>query len=256
MLVTRPVHQAAPLCEALECQGAAVTRFPVIAIRPPLDEQALDRGVKRLHGADVAIFVSPNAVEALLDRLAQRGIPWPEEVRVAAVGRGTQRALEQRGVGVDTVPDSGFDSESLLSQPALQHVCGQHAMLVRGDGGRDVLRATLEHRGATVEILAAYRRALPELDPDILDEAWANGRLDVAVITSATALEHLMRLVGPTRQDRLLATGLVVISERVAEQASGLGFHNGIVIAAGPSTEALTDGVVRWVASNRRQDNP
>ncbi|MFV8834957.1 uroporphyrinogen-III synthase [Aquisalimonas sp.] len=255
VLVTRPAHQAGPLCDALAARGAAVTRFPVIAIGAAPDPQALDRGLDRLDCADLVIFVSPNAVDALFRRLAERGQPWPAGVAVATVGRGTARALAARDVAATVVPADGYDSEALLAQPPLRHVRGQRAMLVRGDGGRELLRETLEQRGATVEVLSAYRRELPDVDPAELDRAWARSALDVAVVTSGNALENLVMLAGEQRRSRLLGTGLVVISERVAARASGLGFCNGIVTAEGPDTDALAAGVERWVAGKRRQAN-
>ena len=256
VLVTRPVHQAGPLCEALERRGARVTRLPMIDIRPTDDTAGLERGLARLSAADLAIFVSPNAVEGLLHELSARGLSWPPGITVAAVGHGTVRALEAHGMAVDVVPASGFDSESLLDMPALRQIAGHHAILIRGNGGRDVLRGTMEERGARVTLLPVYRRALPDLPVAALDGLGRPGEMDVAVITSGTVLEHLVTVAGPQRRDALLDTGLVVISGRVAAQASGLGFRNGIVTADDPGAEALADGVVRWVADNRRQDNP
>ncbi|SEP01319.1 uroporphyrinogen-III synthase [Aquisalimonas asiatica] len=255
VLVTRPAHQAEPLCDALAARGAVVTRFPVIAIGAAPDPRALDRGLDRLGDADLVIFVSPNAVDALFRRLNERRLSWPDGVRVATVGRGTARALAARDVTATVVPADGYDSEALLAHPALRHVRGQHAMLVRGDGGRELLRETLERRGATVDVLAAYSRGLPDVDPAVLDQAWARGALDVAVVTSGNALENLVRLAGAPRRSRLFGTGLVVISERVAARASGLGFCNGIVTADGPDSDALAAAVERWVAGKGRQAN-
>lgn len=256
VLVTRPAHQAEPLCAELERRGGTVTRFPVLAIGPPEDAAARDQGIRRLPGMDWVIFVSPNAVHALLDRLEEMDGDWPAGVRTAGVGAGTAAALEERGLHVDCVPDTGFDSESLLAQAEFLQMAGQRAMLVRGDGGREVLREALEKRGAEVHVVAAYRRMRPATDPAILDTAWAAGALDVAVVTSSAALDNLLTLAGPRRRERLLATGLVVISERVAAQASGLGFANGIVATEGTSAVAMSDAVARWANENRRQANP
>ncbi|MDN3516674.1 uroporphyrinogen-III synthase [Aquisalimonas lutea] len=256
VLVTRPAHQAEPLCRALEARGARVIRFPTLAIAPPPDADAVERGIDRLAAMDWVVFVSPNAARSLLDRLAARGEAWPDGVRVATVGAGTAAELEARGVAVDCVPAAGSDSEALLDEPAFRHVDGQRAMLVRGESGRETLRTTLAERGARVEVLPAYRRVRPDSDPAVLDRAWARGMLDVAVVTSTEALDNLVGLAGEARRSRLLATGLVVMSERVASRASGLGFAGGIVVADGTGTDALTEAVARWAAENRRQNHP
>ena len=256
VLVTRPAHQAEPLCAELERRGATVTRFPVLAIGPPEDPAARDQGIQRLAVMDWVIFVSPNAVHALLGRLHELGCAWPTGVRTAGVGAGTAAALDEWGLHVDCLPDTGVDSESLLAQPAFRQMTGRRTMLVRGDGGREILRQTLETRGAEVDVVTAYRRLRPATDPAVLDAAWAGGALDVAVVTSSTALDNLLTLAGPRRRERLLATGLVVISERVAARASGLGFANGIVAIEGTSAAAMSDAVARWANENRRQANP
>lgn len=256
VMVTRPAHQAQPLFDALVARGAAVTRFPVIAIGPAPDPDALDQALDRLPDTDLVVFVSPNAVDALFRRLSERGQAWPAGAEVATVGHGTARALAAWNVSATVVPSRGYDSEALLAEPALRHVSGRHAMLVRGNGGRELLRETLEQRGATVQVLAAYSRGLPDVDPTELDRLWAGNGLQVAVVTSGNALENLITLAGEHRRRRLLGTGLVVISERVAARASGLGFCNGIVTADGPDGEALAEGVERWVAGKRRQANP
>ncbi len=252
VLVTRPAHQAEPLCQELEQRGATVIRFPVLAIAPPPDPEALERDIRALPGMDWVVFVSPNAVHALLDRMRALGIPWPDGVRTATVGAGTAATLAERGLTVDCVPATGFDSEALLAEPAFGQMGGRRVMLVRGDGGRELLRETLQSRGATVHVVTAYRRVCPDSDPTVLDAAWRDGRLDVAVVTSGEALDNLMALAGPERRQRLLVTGLVVIGERVAAKASGLGFGNGIVTTGGTDATALSDAVARWVNENRR----
>lgn len=256
VVVTRPAHQAEPLCRALEARGASVIRLPLLAIAPPPDPVARDQAIDRLASMDWAVFVSPNAVDALLDRLDELGRAWPAGVRTAAVGAGTAAALEARGVPVASVPPGGFDSEALLAQPDFQHMNGRHAMLVRGEGGRELLRSTLEARGGRVETLTAYRRVRPAADPVALERAWVRGEADVAVVTSGEALDNLLVMAGPECREAVLDTGIVVLSDRVAGKASGLGFRNGIVVATGTSTEALAAAVERWATRNRRQDNP
>jgi uroporphyrinogen-III synthase len=67
ILVTRPAHQAEPLCGLIEAAGGRALRFPVMEIRPAADQPAVQADLARLAGYDLAIFVSANAVQYTLE---------------------------------------------------------------------------------------------------------------------------------------------------------------------------------------------
>lgn len=256
VLVTRPAHQAEPLCRALTALGARVTRFPTIAIASPADPDALKPNLQRLDGAAWAVFVSPNAVHALMSRLREQGQDWPPGIRTAAVGPGTAAALREHGAAVTCVPASGADAETLLAEPGFQPAPGERVAVVKGEGGRAVLGQGLAARGIDVVELAVYRRMMPDTDPAVLDAARAGGTLDVAVVTSVEALENLVAMAGPGRRAYVVGMGLVAMSRRVADRGTELGFGNGIVIPSGTGPQALAEAVTRWAVDNRRTSKP
>ncbi len=62
VLVTRPAHQAAVLAQAIRTAGGTAFEFPALAIEAvPLGELAAP--LAQLAGADIAIFISPNAAQ-------------------------------------------------------------------------------------------------------------------------------------------------------------------------------------------------
>ena len=63
IVVTRPAEQAQALAAMIEAVGGRAIRFPAIAIRELEDLGPFDRLVERLDEFDLAIFISPNAVE-------------------------------------------------------------------------------------------------------------------------------------------------------------------------------------------------
>src|SRR5260370_30190903 len=90
VLVTRPEHQATPLCRLLESAGATARRLPIIDIRPVSDLSGVRRKVGAVAAFDVVIFTSANAVRfgsALLDE--GRG------VMLTAIGPAPARALAE-----------------------------------------------------------------------------------------------------------------------------------------------------------------
>jgi uroporphyrinogen-III synthase len=242
--VTRPEAQARTFCAMLEQAGARVTRFPVIEIRGPNDPGPLRAIIARLSAFDIAVFVSANAVQRVVpDALAQG--TWPRALRVAAIGASTARALEACGLPPDIVPESRFDSEALLESDVLQAVEGLRVVIFRGDGGREHLATTLRSRGAEVVYAEAYRRALPEIDPEPLCAALQAGNVDAITVTSGESLQNLVEMLGSVAQDALLRrTVLVVGAGRVADRARELGIRAEVVTAEDPTDAAMFRALV------------
>ena len=72
VLVTRPVNQATPLAAAIEKAGGKPVLFPVMDIvGRPAGDVLYD--ASNLPEADIAIFVSRNAVRYGLDAVGERG---------------------------------------------------------------------------------------------------------------------------------------------------------------------------------------
>lgn len=219
VLVTRPAGQAEALCRLIQAAGGRAIALPAASILPASDPEP----ARALLAArwDLIVFVSRNAVEQALPLLP--GGRLPEGPTIAAVGQATARALVAAGREPDLVPGGRFDSEALLAMDALEDVLGSRVLIVRGEGGRPALGETLTRRGARVAYAEVYRRALPEIDPAPLLAHWRRD-VQLATATSDDILHNLLELVTPRGRDALLATPLVVVSERTAELARSLGF--------------------------------
>jgi uroporphyrinogen-III synthase len=219
VLVTRPAGQADGLCRLIEAAGGRAIALPAACIAPVVDPEP----ARTLLAApwDLLIFVSRNAVEQAIPLCP--GGRLPEGPAIAAVGQATARALSAAGRDPDLVPGGRFDSEALLAMDAMEDVLGFRILIVRGEGGRATLGETLVRRGARVAYAEVYRRLLPEIDPTQLMERW-HCDIQLATATSDEILMNLLHLVTPSGRDALLATPLVVVSERTAELARSLGF--------------------------------
>lgn len=242
VLVTRPAHQAASLAAMIREAGGRPILFPVLEILDTARPQALEEAIARLDGYQLAVFVSPNAVSrAMACILARRG--WPAGLRAATVGKASAAELRRHGVASVIVPEGRFDSEALLGLPALNDIAGCRVVVFRGDGGRELLGDTLRARGAQVDYVECYRRAVPAADPAPLLRAWTGGTLQAVTATSSEGLRNLHAMVGTAGRAALLATPLFVPHERIGEAARELGFDRVIVTAAGD--DGLLQGLVR-----------
>jgi uroporphyrinogen-III synthase len=217
ILVTRPLELARGLAELIAHAGGEALIYPAIEILDPRDPQSARALLARASEFDLAVFVSPSAVRKALELHAG---PWP--ARLAAVGEGTRLALEERGMRDIIAPEGRADSEALLALPELQRMQGLRVLIVRGEGGRELLGETLAARGARVEIAECYRRAPPSAPPP-------PGALDAACVSSAEALDNLVAAVG---RERLRALPVLVPHARVEQHARELGLE--LPVLAGP----------------------
>lgn len=238
IVVTRPAAHAQGLASLIEQAGGRALVFPAIEI-----QDLPQRALPPLERFDLAIFVSPTAVE----RAFRRVQAWPPRLRFAAIGRGTLRELERRGVGGVIAPERGADSEALLALEPMQNVAGKRIAIFRGEGGRELLGDTLAARGAHVEYVECYRRVLPQADSAALRAAWAQGAVDAVTVSSSEGLENLLALLGDAGRHQLLATPLFVPHERVAEQARAHGARE--VIVAGPGDAEMSARLVAYFGS-------
>lgn len=232
VLVTRPQEQAQRFMDRIAALGGKPWWLPGLRIEPPADMTGFRQVVKNLEHFDWAVFVSPTAVQRAWPAIAERG-GLPARVRVAAVGRGSGRALAERGVRDVLTPEEGADSESLLALPELKAVAGQRVALFRGEGGRTLLAETLSARGAKVCHAVCYRRVLPDFDVAPVRHAWREGRIQAVTILSRDSLNGLVALLAPEGKELLCQTPLFVPHPRIAEHARALGMTQIIVTPAG-----------------------
>ncbi len=249
ILVTRPRHQAEALCRLIRERGGIAIRFPALEIKPMPRQQARQQILSHLDSFDWVLFISANAVNFAL--LANDGkITKPAGVRFAAIGRATAKALYQAGLDVDLLPESGFTSEALLAAAPLQNLHDASCLIVRGQGGRELLGDALRTRGANVTQLEIYRRQKPDADPGPLIRLLAEGQLQAAVVTSGEALQNLLEMLGDEASRRLLEVPLVVISDRLEGLAAARGFK--VIAVSEPADAAIIETVTELINGEQR----
>jgi len=247
IVVTRPAHQAAHLSDLIRAAGGRVILFPVIEIVEAGDLQPLLALIDRLDEFDLAIFISPNAVNKAMNLIkARRALP--PHLQLAAIGRSGVRELKHFGITAVIAPAARFDSEALLELPALQEVAGKRIVIFRGDGGRELLGDTLTARGAAIEYAECYRRGRPQLDAAPLLKAWARNELHAIISTSSEGLHNLFDLVGKLGQSWLRKTPLFVPHPRIEQTARELGLATVVLTAQGD--EGLVEGLAQWFAAH------
>lgn len=222
VLVTRPAHQAGQLAELIEAAGGKAVLFPVLEILEAADVGMINALIDRLDEFDLAIFISPNAVNKAMNLIRGRR-ELPAGLKIAAVGRGSSKELKRYGIAEIIAPQAQFDSEHLLALPEMQHVAGKRIIIFRGEGGRELLGDTLAARGAQIEYAECYRRGKPDASAAGLLYLWARGELHAVSVTSTEGLRNLFEMVGKLGREWLKKTPLFVPHARIAEAARELG---------------------------------
>ncbi len=245
ILITRAEHQADPLCSLIEQRQGNAVRFPVLEILPVDDITKVRGTLEQLGEYDWVFFISSNAVNFALQSKSGK-IGMIQNVRFAAIGRATAKAMHQAGMRIDLIPDKGYDSEALLAMPELDQVMGYKCLIIKGQGGREILAETLQHRGAKVDYLDVYKRVVPDCDVQPLVKMINKQQLDVITVTSCEVLRNLVYLLGKEAQTALLLIPLVVISERIRHLAQSIGFKH-ITVTAKPSDAEIANTVIALI---------
>lgn len=251
IVVTRPAERGQELCRRIAAEGGRSMAFPTLQIEP-LDPPAVTLAAQPV---DWMVFTSVAAVEQGLDRLqAHRG----KDTRMAAIGDATAAALEQAGCANIVQPTLRQESEGLLELEEFRVVRGLRILLVKGIGGRELLRETLVQRGADVGIAEVYRRVRPDTSSNALLEWWRNDTLDAIVVSSRAGLENLVAMLDAEGRRYLSRTTLVAPTARMIKLAGELGITVEPVIAAGASDEAVMQALRSWwrsIQEQRQQDS-
>src|SRR5262245_10325207 len=232
IVITRPREHAPALAERIRAAGGHPILFPTIEILPPENKEAVTALVARLQEFHLAIFVSPTAALRGHAMVSATGA-WPQNVRVAAVGTGTARVLEERGFREVISPSVDANSEALAALAELRDLRGRSVVIFRGQGGREWLANELESRGARVEYAECYRRARPDANAGALLARWQTGGVEAVSITSSEGLANCFAMRGSTGARYLRATPVFVPHPRIERAARELDVREVIVTGRG-----------------------
>ena len=222
IVITRDRRQAMDLAEPLEALGAETLLAPMIEIGPPADLRALEDAVARLETYDWLIFTSVNGVRYFVEALDRSSADLRAlKARICAIGPATRGSIEALHLKVDRMPEE-YVAESLLTAFESEDLNSRRILIPRAAVARDVIPVELARRGASVEVVEAYRTIIPQDAADRAREALArephwitftssstvnnfvasvsgrslgNARIaSIGPITSATLREHGMRV--------------------------------------------------------------
>jgi uroporphyrinogen-III synthase len=244
VLVTRPEHQAMPLCRLLEAQGARTLRLPALEITAVGDRRELALRIGILEAFNLIIFTSANAVRFGASLLDQK-----RDLQLAAIGPATAKALNRAGYRVAFTPGEASSSEGLLAHPRLQHLAGHRVLIIKGSEGRQLLQQELTQRGADVVAAEVYQRVavLPSAAGlQALQQQFAAGEVHVITATSVAVGVALLQMVPATLRLEFERVPWMVPGERVAAALREQGLRAPLLLADSAEDQDLVAALLRW----------
>jgi uroporphyrinogen-III synthase len=270
IVITRPSGQARQQVELLQKAidqsevsskgGSAVNiiSLPLLTIVPKDNEQLADHIASALKDADLAIFVSPNAIESVMRLLERNWQDFSKKIiPVGVMGGSSRLALNNHGIGLENAPtpvlmpqESGqWDSEGLWKE--LQKLDWDWAtkkiVIFKGDGGREWLADRLKKAGATVEAISTYSRIPLDLD----NSAWQSIReMDFStslwILTSSEAVRYLGSVAKDQFSQTLNHATAICPHYNIADAAEVIGF--GEVSTTDPGDDAMIKATLAWLS--------
>ena len=252
VLVTRPTGQQEQLIAALESAGFRCQHAPLMEILPyPAPSVRQRQILLQLCDFQHVIFISGNAIRHGMDWIEDFWPQLPVGLHWYTVGRSSARRLREYGVHA-VEPASGMSSEGLLALPSLQSLVHQRVLIVKGEGGRTLLREQLAARGARVEELVVYRRAKPHYDRGELGELILSTGCEFILLSSGEGLHNMVSLLDEASLVRVRGLTLIVPGARVAEQARAAGFSQ-VRLADNATDEAMVAAVIAAFEARRAE---
>jgi uroporphyrinogen-III synthase len=232
VLITRPESAGRELQQHLNSQGFASY------CQPFFDYQANDTiaqltALQRQLISPILIFVSVAAVE-FADKLKPIA-SWPQQ-EVIAVGSATLKAL--KALGVDAIMPEQHDSEGLLALTPLQNVNTKNVLIIRGDGGRELIAEELSDRGASVHYFESYQRVWRNSSIEVI-KTWQQQQINCILVTSNALLEFIVNLIKDSDTYWQEDCIWLVASNRIANKAKKLGLKR-VINTHGANKQAVT----------------
>lgn len=242
IIVTRARAQASDFCQKLAEQGATPVEFPTIETIEPESWNELDDAIARIHDYDWLIFTSVNGVGYLMKRLREVGLDTRDLAgpKICAIGSKTAASAEALGLRVKIVPEE-FRAEGILA--AIGDVKGTRILIPRAKEAREILPEELKKKGATVEVVTAYRTIKPEGKKADVLRLVREGKIDMVTFASSSTVSNFAEMFAPGELLEITSSvPAASIGPITTETAKKFGFR--VVVEPKEYTiEALADSI-------------
>lgn len=248
IVVTRPKELISQMADRLRKQGAEVLELPAIALSPVEDDRKIRECLEQLEKYQWIAFTSPSGVKIFFEFLKKNGkdIRALGRAKLAAIGKGTKRELEARGMYPDLMPEV-FDGASLGKKMA--ECCEENSRILiprAAIGNAEIIRELSVRKDLVVDDVATYEIRYEV--QSIIDEsgAFERGEITYAVFTSASTVRGFVHALPGLEYSKVKA---VCIGKQTAAQAEEYGMHT--YTAKEASIDSLVELVIQLAGEKK-----
>lgn len=229
-LVARPDIKAQITCDALISAGCDATAAPVLKIKS-IDNHLL---VERLQQTPFHIIVITSTYAA--SWLCKQALTTTLDAsKIICIGKSTAAVISKSFPNITCHVAQPQNSEGALTHPVLYDVKGSSVLLLKGEGGRDLIAEVLTKRGAFVSSEDVYKRCN---NPDFkLVDTLSHAAISCIIVTSVEIAQLIVNTQQVTTQD-IHKLHWMVASQRIKDYAIDQGITR-ITISDGASTQAI-----------------
>lgn len=224
ILLTRPKELISSMSRKLRERGAEVLELPAISTVPIPDNAILQNAIRELSKYQWLVFTSPTGVKVFFQALKEekRDLRALGGIRIAVLGPGTEKALNEYGLFADLMPEH-FDGKSLGEALREKLSGGEHILIPRAAiGGEELIEELKSVPGVAVDDIPTYDTIYE--NAGVIDERaeFEAGNVDFAVFTSASTVKGFAEAVKGLDFTRVKA---VCIGKQTKAAADALGME-------------------------------
>lgn len=218
--LTRPRQLQSATADRLRLLGAQVVELPAIDTVAIPQNPDLDEAFSRLDRYSWLVLTSPSGAGHFFEELEGRKLDIRafHGIKIAAIGSATAKALAQRGLVADLVPQR-YSADDLGRQLAQVMVPGDRALLLRAREGSPDLTDRLREAGAEYQDVPLYDTVPTQRGSQLLRELLEKGELDYVTFTSASTVRAFAQMAGDAPLEGI--TG-VCIGDKTRQEAERL----------------------------------
>ena len=237
LISTRPYEKNIILLKELQGTNISLLNYPLTEIKPLKDYAKFDSLLNNLKNYQHIIFISTNAVHFFVERFKSLEIKLPDHIIFSSIGPTTQEALENEFNINVYCPEKKYDSKHLIKNKIFNNLQDKKVLIIRGKGGREVLKDMLEEKGAEVHYGECYIRNYLPINLNKLQNEAKNYNSIFLIISSYESGTHFLTQNSTHSLAWLQSVKIIVNHPRIKDALSLI--SNNIIVTNNLSKNSL-----------------